>query len=284
MMIRERQKKEKKNIGAFAVIGACVVGMLAFIMNMALADKVNELDKNGCIGSGEAGSAILIDYSPPLFNDVQRRGLAQYFASLYQDRALGNERIVVYGFQGSDWATIPRETLSICKPVRTAEEAKRYGGPEASDQWLKNRDKKVFDRLYWPEIERLLNTKAGSTDATRDSPIIEMLQSASRMADMTGRPLKRIVLVSDLIQNSDGLQWCYKSEQKVPAYNTFAKSVHGRRLHPSPFTGVEVEVLQLGRESQALHCSPEELEGFFREYVLKNGGQGFRAIRLREGI
>lgn len=284
-MIRERQKKEQKNIVAYAVIGACVVSMVAFIVNMALGDKPNELQKNGCIGEGVEGTSVIVDYSPPLFGEAQKRALAEYFSMLYRDRLQSNERLTIYGTHGTDWSTIPKATLSICKPVRTAEEAKRFGGPEVSDQWLKNQDEKVFARQYWPAIESMLSTKPDTKDAMKDSPIMELVQSMSRVGAFTGRPFKRLVLVSDLIQNADSNSFCYRQDQRVPEYKHFAKSAHMRRVQPEPLTGVEVEVLMLGRESLKLFCTADELEDFWRDFMMKGGGaSSFKAIRLREGI
>ena len=106
----------------------------------------------------------------------------------------------------------------------------------------------------------------------------------SRVPDLTGRPFARLAVISDLIQNSDGVTFCYKQDQRVPAYQKFATSAHWRRLRPSAFTGVEVEVLMLGRDSQKLYCTADELEDFWKEYFIKNGAKSVKFIRLREGI
>lgn len=159
----------------------------------------------------------------------------------------------------------------------------QVGGKDLAEPYLKNQDKLVWRKLYQPGIEAMLNIAPNTKAVMMDSPILELTGSMSRIADLTGKPFSRLVLISDLIQNSDGLSFCYKPEQRVPSYEKFTASAHWRRLKPSPFTGVEVEVLLLER-SQKLNCTTDELEDFWKAYFLKNGAKSAKFIRLREGI
>ena len=195
-----------------------------------------------------------------------------------------NERFTIYATKGSDFSGIPKVSFALCKPVQTGGEAVNVGGNDLAEPYLKNKDTKAFTKMFWPEIERMLNSRLDEKGVMiKESPILELSQSLSRVSDLTGRPFNRLVLISDLIQNADGVTFCYKPDQRVPAYQKLAASHHWRRLQPSSFSGVDVEVLMLLRDSQKLYCTADELEDFFREYFSKNGAKSFKAIRLREG-
>jgi hypothetical protein len=173
--------------------------------------------------------------------------------------------------------------VALCKPVQDGQQAVQFGAKDLAEPFLKNQDKRVFKNLYTPGVEAMLNIRPDSTDVMRDSPIMELTGAMSRIADLTGKPFSRLVLISDLAQNSDGVNFCYR-DARIPTYEKFTASPHWRRLKPSPFTGVEVEVLLLERLSQKLNCSTDELEDFWKAYFLKNGARSAKFIRLREGI
>lgn len=283
-MIRERHKKaQSSNLGAYLTLGACVLALGAFVVSAVMGSGTKELKANGCLGDGRAGSstAVVSDTSPPLWNDMQKRSMLEYFSLLFE-RLNGNEKFTIYATKGGDWSNVPIKKLSMCKPVQDGQQAVEAGGKDLAEPYLKNRDKLVFKKFYQPGIETMLNVTPGSTDVMRDSPILELTGAMSRIADMTGKPFSRLVLISDLIQNSDGVTFCYR-DARIPSYEKFTQSPHWRRLKPSPFRGVEVEVLLLER-SQTLSCTTNELEDFWKAYFLKNGAKSAKFIRLREGI
>lgn len=285
-MIRERHKKaQSSNLGSYLTLGACVLALGAFVVSAVMGGGTKDLKSNGCLGDGLPGfsTALVSDTSPPLWNEMQKRSMLEYFSLLFDDRLRPNEKFTIYATSGKDWSNVPMVKVALCKPVQDGQQAVEAGGKDLAEPYLKNRDKLVFKKLYQPGIEAMLNIRPDSTDVMRDSPILEMTGAMSRIADMTGKPFSRLVLISDLIVNSDGVTFCYKPEQRIPSYEKFTQSPHWRRLKPSPFTGVEVEVLLLER-SQKLHCTTDELEDFFKAYFLKNGAKSAKFIRLREGI
>lgn len=284
--MRERHKKaQPSNLGSYLTIGACVLGLGAFLVSAVMGSGPKELKTNGCIGDGLPGlsTVVVSDTSPPLWNEMQKRSMLEFFSLLFHERLRGNEKFTLYATTGNDWSTVPMVKVALCKPVRDGQEAVQVGGKDLAEPYLKNQDKLVWRKLYQPGIEAMLNIAPNTKAVMMDSPILELTGSMSRIADLTGKPFSRLVLISDLIQNSDGLSFCYKPEQRVPSYEKFTASAHWRRLKPSPFTGVEVEVLLLER-SQKLNCTTDELEDFWKAYFLKNGAKSAKFIRLREGI
>lgn len=279
--MRDREKKPQKNIGAWATIGLCVLGMVGFVVSLVMGGGTKEMKSNFCVGDGLPGTSILIDYSPPWWNGSQQRALAEYFSLLYRDRLHGNERVTVYGTKGSEWSGVLGVTLAMCKPVQNGSEAVLAGGADMAEPFLKNKDEKAFKKMYWPAVEKMLNSGRDEKERMNDSPVLEMVQSVSRVPDLTGRPFSRLVVISDLIQNADSVSF-YR--EKIPAFENFRRSAHWRRLEPVALTGVEVEVLMLGRESQKLNCTADELESWWLEYFRKNGAKSVKVIRLREGI
>lgn len=284
-MMRDRQKKEKKNMGAYAVIAACVLGMIGFIVSAVMGGGVKELKSNGCIGDGLPGisTVVVSDTSPPLWNEMQKRALQEYFSLLYHERLIGNERFLVYATTGNDWSTVPSVKVALCKPVQDGQQAVLVGGKDLAEPYLRNQEKIVYKKFFQPGVESMLNIRPGTTDVMKDSPILELTQSMSRIPDLTGKPFSRLVLISDLAQNSDGVNFCYR-EARMPSYEKFTTTTPWRHLKPNPFTGVEVEVLLLERLSQNLSCTTDQLEEFWKAYFLKNGAKSAKFLRLREGI
>jgi hypothetical protein len=283
-MMRDRQKKDKKNMGAYAVIAACLLGLGAFVVSAVMGSGTKDLKSNGCIGDSLPGTVVVSDTSPPLWGETQKRSMLEFFSLLYHERLRGNEKFTVYATTGDKWSNLPMVKVTLCKPVQDSQQALQLGAKDLAEPYLRNQDKLVFKKLFWPGIEAMLNIAPNTNAVMKDSPILELTGSMSRIADLTGKPFSRLVLISDLVVNSDGLTFCYKPDQRVPSYEKFTASPHWRRLKPSPFTGVEVEVLLLERLSQKLNCSTDELEDFWKAYFLKNGAKSAKFIRLREGI
>lgn len=284
--MRERHKKApSSHLGAYLTIGACVLALGAFVVSAVMGSGTKELKTNGCLGDGLPGISTLVvsDTSPPLWNDMQKRSMLEFFSLLFDDRLRPNEKFTIYGTKGKDWSNVPMVKVSLCKPVQDGQQAVENGAKDLAEPYLKNKNKLVLKKLYQPGIEAMLNVKPDSTDVMRDSPIMELTGAMSRIADLTGKPFSRLILISDLIQNSDGVTFCYR-DARIPSYEKFTASQHWRRLKPSPFTDVSVEVLLLERLSQKLNCSTDELEDFWKAYFLKNGAKSAKFIRLREGI
>jgi hypothetical protein len=283
MRSRKRAKQSATNYGAISMIGVCVLAFIGLGAGLVLDDYV-EMDTQFCLGGGASGTAIFADYSGGWGEDaMQQKGMVEYFKLLYE-RLDGNERFVIYGSTKQEFSDMPPEKFAICRPVRTPEESTKYGGREFAEPFLAKLNRKAYRKQYRPHVEDMLDPNISDEDAMPYSPILEYMAGMSRLPEMTGKDIGRMVIMSDLLQNSPkGGRFC-EVKGNMPSFDTYRQRPKWNAVAPDPFTGIDIEILLFERNLKGSFCTQIELENWWRDYFMQNGAKSVRYIRLSQGV
>ena len=216
----------------YVVIGACVILIAgAFALTYHLISKRQIDETTLCRLSGPINvTSILLDLTDPLSATQQNRlrtAIEDEIATSSTDTmiALG----VVSEFPDR-WGA----KYAKCKPA-TGEDANRlYENPRL----IADR----YNREFHAPIMRLIEDTLDS-EAENRSPIMEALQSlvAETPDFTTARGQKKIIIVSDMLQHSDGLSF-YRGQ----GWDYFVSQNGENRLARS-LSGVYVEILRIPR-------------------------------------
>lgn len=140
-----------------------------------------------------------------------------------------------------------------------------------------------MSRRSRPCCRRRRRNPAGSS---RNRRCWRLIKNVSDMKDFV--PGSRLIVLSDLLQNSDTAQFCYRQNQMPPFRIFRERETYKNRLAPRSLEGIEVEVLLLQRygygQGSLKYCqSEEELTGFWRDYFTGNGAVNPVFTRIRDG-
>lgn len=227
-----RSRNGSNSLVWYVVIGACVILIAgAFALTYQLISKGQIDETTLCRLSGPINvTSILLDLTDPLSTTQQdrlRTAIEDEIATSSTDTmiALG----VVSEFPDR-WGA----KYAKCKPA-TGEDANRlYENPEL----IADR----YNREFHAPIMRLIEDTLDS-EAENRSPIMEALQSlvADTPDFTTARGQKKIIIVSDMLQHSDGLSF-YRGQD----WDYFVSQNGENRLARS-LSGVYVEILRIPR-------------------------------------
>jgi hypothetical protein len=169
-------------------------------------------------------SVILVDTTDAL-SDGQRQLVRQVIDD-FAAQALPFEKVSVFSIDAAA-AYEPKRLFSACSPKR-GEDADGFSEDPRRLEALWARDfGRPLDEAIAAEIAK------GPQDS---SPIIESVFAISLLYDFsTAVPFRRLVVVSDMLQNSPGLS-LYKANAE---YDSYAKSEHGE-LHRPDLRATEV--------------------------------------------
>lgn len=280
-MRRRRRKNNTLTLAAYSgVLVLCmgVVGYAAFsVYGKATADRY------GCFADvPQAHTLVLVDASEPRFDAEQARSLRRYFAAIY-DKLGFNEELSVYTSEGDQIASVLKPRFHVCGQASSPEQLEGINAEAGSAGYLKKQRQRLYEKVFAPEVEALLSEKPDEARRqTHQSPILELIADLSRSPELKAG--SRLILVSDLIQNSDSAHFCVVKGD-MPRFAEFAKrTVYQSRLRPRPLEGTEVEVLMLQRPAYGPYCrDEEELRSFWRDYLVANGAEKPRFVRIRHG-
>ena len=216
----------------YVVIGACVILIAgAFALRHQLISKWQIDETTLCRLSGPLNvTSILLDLTDPLSTTQQNRlrtAIEDEIATSSTDTmiALG----VVSEFPDR-WGA----KYAKCKPATGEDANPFYENPELFAARYK--------REFHAPIMRLIEDTLDS-EAENRSPIMEALQSlvAETPDFTTARGQKKIIIVSDMLQHSDGLSF-YRGQ----GWDYFVSQNGGNRLARN-LSGVYVEILRIPR-------------------------------------
>lgn len=243
-------------------------------------------DAHGCYESiNQASTFVLVDASEPRFNEEQARSLRTYFDKLYAALAF-NERLSFVTSEADQIASIAAPRFHVCGQAKTPEQLEAVGAASAQAGYLKKQRERLYGKIVGPELDALLSvTPDENRRQLYQSPIMEMIADISRLPDL--KPGSRIIIVSDLIQNSDSVQFC-RVRNDMPPFHVFKERPVYARLKPKSLQGIEVEILMIQRwgygQADLEYCAHEdELMAFWRDYLTDNGAQ-VNVIRIRNGL
>ncbi len=284
-MRRRKQNKDLlKIIMLSVVLIACIggFGYTAFnTMGQATADQY------GCFDDAEQRHTfVLFDASEPRLNVQQHRSVRQYMDDLYANLGF-NERLSFITTEGDQVSSVPKARFHVCGAANRSEDLDDIGAQSASTGYLKKQKQRLYDKVYAPQIEAMLSpTPDEIRRQVSQSPVLEMIKNVSNMRDFT--PGSRLIVLSDMLQNSDSAQFCVR-QNHMPSFRIFReKKIYQQRLVPRSFEGVEVMTLLLQRygygQGFLRYCkNEEELTTFWRDYFIGNGAINPEFIRIRDG-
>lgn len=279
------KRKTRKQLPQLLVAGAALglgIGGLGYMTVKTLGQIT--ADQYGCYAEVYAPqTVVIVDASEPRWDNSQGRSLETYFDQTYDGLAF-NERLSIYTTEGDRVASVVKPSFHVCGQATISDELPDNAAKAQAGYLLKQKQR-LFEKIAKPEFDALLTQ---SPDASRrqnaESPIFEMIRAVQRSAKLEAGD--RLILVSDMIQNSDTLRFC-RTRGDMPAFSTIEKSLkYQNRLKPAPFDGVSIELLMLQRygygQGGLAHCySEEELRGVWMAYFKANGADDVNIIRVR---
>lgn len=286
MSRRSRKKSNLPKLLGLSTFLAIATGGLGFAMLQSAG--LPTPDAYGCYaGVEQANTLVFIDSSEPRWNEGQARSLRNRLDEIYGALSF-NEKLSVYTTEGDVVASGSlKPRFHVCGSARTANDLEAIGGAAASEGYLAKQRERLYEKRLAPQLDQLLTlTPPEERRQTSQSPVLETIQSLSRLPEV--KPGSRLIVISDLIQNSDSFQFC-RTQNDMPPFSILKnRSVYLKRLKPRSLEGVEVEILYLQRhglgQGELAHCyGEEEIRKFFEDYFSDNGVTELNFVRIRDG-
>lgn len=285
---RKGRNKPNGRVFAIALLSGSLLAALGGGGYIAYQDmQTVKPDELGCYPATErAQTTVLVDSSDPGFDPVQSRDLINGITT--QFKMLGfNEGFSIVTTQASRIGSIPEPVISLCGPAKSPDDLERVGAASATLAYVQRQAEKIYEKTLLPVLENVFSSNP--TDADRqshESPILEQIQSVSRMAGFGTARQKRLILVSDMLHNTLERQFCV-TQGHLPPFAKFKTSDYFERMQPASLSGTDVTVYmpirgQLGQKPYP-YCTEDELRTFWRNYFKDAGARNVEFIRIRRG-
>ncbi|MBL8496786.1 hypothetical protein ABF87_10715 [Nitrosomonas sp. JL21] len=285
--MRRRSKKQDlpKIIALSAVLVACT-GAMGYAAFSTFGQPTP--DQYGCFEDvKQRNTFVLFDASEPRLNIEQHRSVRDYLDELYANLEF-NERLSFITTEGDVISSTPKARFHVCGTAKNPDDLDEIGAQSASAGFLRKQKQRLYNSVYAPQVDEMLSpTPDESRKQVSQSPMLEMVKNVSHMKDFV--PGSRLIVLSDLLQNSETAQFCIKQNQ-MPPFRVFRKQEsYQQRLMPRSLESIEVTVLLLqrygyGHPSYLKYCkNEEELTTFWRDYFTGNGAIKPTFIRIRAG-
>ncbi len=259
-----RSRRGSSNSVWYLVIGACVLvigGALGVAQIMLSGSGIDE--RTLCRSSGPVNvTSILLDLTDPLGRTQQDR----LRTIIENEIAASNTDTMIALGVVSEFPNNWGAKYAKCKPETGADANPIYENPtQIADR---------YNREFLTPIKQLIDETLTSA-AENKSPIMEALQSLiAETPDFTTAPgLKKIIIVSDMLQHSDELSF-YSSQ----GWDYFVSRNGERRLARS-MSHVNVEILRIPR-SGGNTPSPALVDDFWTRYFDLQGSRAPRVSSL----
>lgn len=281
-MNRRLKKQLPALLGMGSVLSVCIAGL--GYMGVQAHGKSTQ-NEYGCFQDAhQPQTVVLVDVSEPKFNEEQTRSLFRYFNQLYNGLEF-NERLSVVTTAEDQIGSVPRPRFHVCGQATNGAQLEAINADAATSGFLSRQKEKLYKELFGPAVASILSPNSNSKQRYQ-SPILEMVQGIRRFHPLDSGD--RLIVVSDLIQNSDSVQFC-STKNHMPPFSLFKKKGIYGRLKPDSLEGVEIEALMIQRQGYGAgglsYCySEEEIRRFWREYFIANGAVDPSFIRIRHGI
>jgi len=283
--------RRRKNQPTPTTLAAYVFGIVLGVAGLSYAGYATLGDPvanaQGCYTEAHSPEVILaIDASQPRWNEEQQRAIERFIDQVYQSLGF-NERLSVYTTEGDAYAALLSPQAQVCGVAQDARELEAIGVSGPSAGYLKKERERLYKKVLAPELSAIL---AMEPEATRvqnvQSPILEMLQSISRMPSFSRA--SRLIVISDFLQNTDTARFCVV-QNDMPHFGVFKQRRIYQRVKPESFDGIDVDFLMLQRGGYGGQYLPycrdeEELHTFFSDYAYDQGARSVRLTRLRHGF
>ncbi len=281
--MRRRSRNNPLVLTAYAGILILCVGGLGYAAMQSYGKQV--ADEYGCFADAQQPqSFVMFDASEPRFNDEQARSLRTYFDRLYENLSF-NERLSFITSEADQVASVSAPRFYVCGQAKSPKQLEEIGAASSQAGYLKKQKQRLYDHVVAPEYDALLSENPD--DERRQyyqSPIMEMIADISRLRELERG--SRLIIVSDLIQNSDSVRFC-RVRGDMPEFKTFKKRPAYSLLKPKSLENIEVEILLVQRMGYGQegydYCSGEkELMAFWGDFFTDNGAS-VHFIRIRHG-
>lgn len=282
-----RRRRKNQDLPKIVILSAVLVlctGALGYTVFTTAGQPI--ADRYGCFDDLEQRhTVVLFDASEPRLNTEQHRSVRHYLDELYVNLGF-NERLSFITTEGDQISSMPKARFHVCGAARNTEELENAGAQGASTGYLKKQKQRLYDTVYAPQIDAMLSPTPDETrKQVSQSPMLEMIKNISMMRDFA--PGSRLIVLSDLLQNSDTAQFCIKRGD-MPSFGVLRTREYWQRLTPRSLEGIEVTVLLLQRygygQGVFRYCkNEEELTTFWRDYFIGNGATNPVFIRIRDG-
>ena len=215
--------------GAVTVtVVAAIIGAVIFVQSL----KEQEVDDRLCpkVSGPVAGLAVLLDLTDTL-KTVQYQRLRGVLDSRITE-AKKNTLIAVGSVRGD--ATKRDADFARCKPATGEEASEYYQNPRMIEE--------DYRKEFLEPFKTIVSAMLDSPEANR-SPIMESLQAllVSAPGFVDANYPRRVIVVSDLIQNSEAFSF-YRGDN----WRHFIRSQDAERL-AGRLQGVEVEICRIPR-------------------------------------
>jgi len=247
-----------------AIIVILIVGGFLYVKSRALVTPTDSQSLCPTKQSPTEVVAILLDPSDRLGEPqrIQLQSALDRVANAVQRFGL----VEVYRI-GTSASSVPQPVLHLCNPGSGADVSRVYSNPDqVTKRW----------RTWAASVATTIDTEL-SSDRQPASPIFETVQAigvrafGQRMFD--NRP-KRLVIVSDLLQNVEGKLDMYR---ELPSFDAFKNTPYYRQVR-TDLSDVHVFVLYLNRPF--VHTQGTQHVEFWRRYFADQQAHLDSAVQL----
>lgn len=257
--LRQEAVKKKTRRGLWIIWGSVLV-LLALIVFGQMTKPETDADHCPLDGAFSAQVAVLIDPSDVLTAVQQKSSLPQVISVLQQvpERA----EIRVYSVARVGRRGDADADLRLCVPPHP-DSIGRIEGLWRNREFARREYREDFIVPLESRLDEMLGAPGDSV-----SPIVEAIQAASVNAfqPRNARILRRLILVSDMVQHSGDLSF-FRQEPDFgrfggdPAYGTLRVDM----------SGVQATILMLARRGRAGRLQAGGLKDFWEDYFLDSG-------------
>lgn len=245
-----------------AILIMLVIGVIGGLIFYKFSHKASKIDvTTNCPVAGPVSSTAVIFDTTDTISQIQRLAIEQEFGEIVrQIPRFGELSVYALGNKGE----VTKADFARCNPG------------EAKDvDWLTEGQRLVVRR--WQEGYRnpldLVLRKMVEATPSEKSPILEAIQAVNlqtfgplRSGDHGPLPL-RLVIVSDLLQNSDLLSLY----SKIPDSKQFTQSEAYRKIR-TEMRNVDVEILLIRRQTKK-GIQGQDLLKFWQELISAQNGR-----------
>lgn len=250
----------RKNALGWAILVFCLaVGGTLFWWHTEKQAALVRLDQTTlCPSTGPtAVTAVLIDRTDVL-NPVQREAIRQALASV-KNSVMTGELLQLYSVGPAD-ESVREPLIELCNPGRGDEVSAFDAAPRLVEQRWRDGFEGPLQAIFRDVVE---------TDGASRSPIMESMQSVSVTAfgpdDRRVVP-RRLVLVSDMLQHTDGAS----HYANFLPFDGFGDTPYYRRVR-GDLRDVEVEIFYIWRTTNKTIQGKAHVQ-FWRDLISDQGG------------
>lgn len=287
MARRKRRGNKASQVKAAAYgFGALLIAGGAGYVALSNLGKAQP-DEIGCLPESHQPQTVVFLDASVGYDQSQTRDLRKIGEDIYWRELRSNERLRVITTEERQIASVVRPRIDLCRTANNPSDLARLGAASATSAYLEKQTQDTFEEIYEPFLDEFLNPNAGPEHRQgRESPLLEQIQSISRLPGF-GDGDRRLVVISDGIQNTPEAQFC-QVRGALPPFEAFETRPNFERVRPNDLSSVRVTLymaIQYGYGSDPLaYCSEDELRNFWRSYFEAAGANSVEIIRLRRGV